>query len=52
MASLLSRFKLVENLWSLLIKKIDPGGRQYTSKVELWNVVLAAAKDKIESLIS
>ena len=46
----------VENLWSILKRKLYSGGRQYTSKDDLWNAVLTAAKDissdDIESLTS
>ena len=46
----------IENLWSILKRKLYSGGRQYTSKDDLWNAVLTAAKDissdDIESLTS
>ena len=46
----------IENLWSILTRKTDSGGRQYTSNDDLWNAVLIAAKrvssDEIESLTS
>ena len=46
----------IENLWSILKRKLYSGGRQYTSKDDLWSAVLTAAKDisadDIESLTS
>ena len=46
----------IENLWSILKRKIYSRGRQYTSKDDLWNAVLTAAKeissDEIECLTS
>ena len=46
----------IENLWSILKRKLYPNGRQYTSKDDLCNAVLTAAKDissdYIESLTS
>ena len=46
----------IENLQSILIRKVNSRGRQYTSKDDLCNVVLTAAKevssDEIESLTS
>ena len=46
----------IANLWSILIRKIDSGRRQYTYKDDLWNAVLTAAKevssDETESFTS
>ncbi|KAF2356825.1 Transposase Tc1-like [Trinorchestia longiramus] len=46
----------IENLWSILKRKIHSGGRQYTSKDGLWNAVLTAVKetssDEIKNLTS
>ena len=46
----------IENLWSILKRKLYSSGRQYTSKDDLWNAVLTAAKDissdDVESLTS
>ena len=46
----------IENLWSILKRKLYSGGRQYTSKDDLWKAILTAAKDissdDIESLTS
>ena len=35
----------IENLWSILKQKIYEGGRQFTSKQKLWEVILTSCKD-------
>lgn len=46
----------IENLWSILKRKIYSGGRQYTSKNDLWEAVLTATNeitpDQIKNLTS
>ncbi len=37
--------KPVENLWSFLKMKIYEGGRQYTSKQQLWEAILASSNE-------
>ena len=42
----------IENLWSLIKRKVYEGGRQFTSKICLWNAVKAAADSILSSEIS
>ena len=35
----------IENLWSILKRNIYEGGRQYTSKQQLWEAILAYANE-------
>ncbi len=37
--------KPIENLWSFLKMKIYEGGRQYTSKQQLWEAILASSNE-------
>ena len=34
----------IENVWSILKRKIYEGGRQFTSKQQLWEAVLTSCK--------
>ena len=34
-----------ENLWSILKQKIYEGGRQFTSKQQLWEAILTSCKE-------
>ena len=36
---------LTENLWSILKQKIYEGGRQFTSKQQLWEAILTSCKE-------
>lgn len=41
----------IENLWSIIKQKIYEGGRQFTSKQQLWEAILTSCKDiKAETL--
>ena len=35
----------IENLWSILKQKIYEGGRQFTSKQQLWEAILTSCKE-------
>ena len=35
----------IENLWSILKQKIYEGGRQFTSKQQLWEDILTSCKE-------
>ncbi len=35
----------IENMWSIIKRKVYANGKQFSSKHELWNVFQAAAKD-------
>ena len=36
---------LIENMWSIIKRKVYANGKQFSSKDELWNVIKSAAKD-------
>lgn len=38
-------FHTIENLWGILKQKIYEGGRQFTSKQQLWDALLTSCKD-------
>ena len=35
----------IENMWSIIKRKVYASGKQFSSKDELWNVIKGAAKD-------
>ena len=35
----------IENMWSIIKRKVYANGKQFSSKDELWNVIQIAAKD-------
>ena len=37
----------IENLWSILKREMYAGGKQYSSKEEVWNAITTTAKLKV-----